>query len=58
MIGSVGAAQTDIDPTGKVLIRGEIWEARAADKIPANARVRVCQVEGLTLVVEPLAESR
>ena len=58
MVDSLGVAQTDIAASGTVLIRGEIWAARAAGKIPAGARVRVRQVDGLTLVVESAAESR
>jgi membrane-bound serine protease (ClpP class) len=58
MVDSQGVAQTDIAASGTVLIRGEIWAARAAGKIPAGARVRVRQIDGLTLVVESVAESR
>jgi membrane-bound serine protease (ClpP class) len=57
MIDSTGVAQTDLDPLGKVLIRGEIWDARATTRIPRGSSVRVRRVEGLTLEVEPAAES-
>jgi membrane-bound serine protease (ClpP class) len=52
MIGLVGVAQTDLDPAGEVLVRGELWKARTAERIPQGARVRVREIEGLTLVVE------
>jgi membrane-bound serine protease (ClpP class) len=58
MIGLVGVAQTDLDPAGKILVRGEIWGARAAQRIPQGARVRVREIEGLTLVVESAPETR
>jgi membrane-bound serine protease (ClpP class) len=58
MVDSVGLAQTDLDPEGKVLIRGELWQARAGQTIRRGARVRVLRVEGLTLRVEPESESR
>jgi membrane-bound serine protease (ClpP class) len=58
MIDSMGVAQTDLDPVGKILIRGEIWDARSAAKITRGTRVRVREIKGLTLVVEPVAESR
>jgi len=58
MIDSVGTAQTDLEPQGKIFVHGEIWEARASGKIAKGARVRVRHVDGLTLVVEPLTESR
>ena len=58
MINQVGVARTDLAPEGKVLVRGEIWEARAARPVASGARVRVRQVDGLKLVVEPEAESK
>jgi membrane-bound serine protease (ClpP class) len=58
MIDSVGVAQTDLEPTGKILVRGEIWDAHATTRIPKGSHVRVRQIDGLTLEVEPAAESR
>ena len=58
MINSVGVAQTDINPEGRVLIRGEVWRARAGQNILSGARVRVIALEGFTLRVEPESESR
>jgi membrane-bound serine protease (ClpP class) len=58
MIGSVGVAQTELAPAGKIFIHGEIWEARAAGTVAKGARVRVKEVRGLTLVVEREDESR
>jgi membrane-bound serine protease (ClpP class) len=58
MIDATGVAQTDLDPLGKVLIRGEIWDAHATTKIPRGSRIRVRKIAGLTLEVEPVAESR
>jgi membrane-bound serine protease (ClpP class) len=58
MIGTIGVAQSELNPSGQVLIRGEIWRASASAAIPAGTRVRVRQIDGLTLVVEPAGESR
>jgi membrane-bound serine protease (ClpP class) len=58
MIDSIGIAQTDLDPMGKVLVRGEIWDAHATTKIPRGSRIRVRKIAGLTLEVEPVGESR
>lgn len=58
MIGALGVARTDLAPVGKILIHGELWEARAAERIPQGTRVRVREMEGLTLVVEPATEPR
>lgn len=58
MVDSVGVAKTDLDPLGKVLVHGELWDARARQPIAKGTRVRVREVEGLTLVVEPAPERR
>jgi membrane-bound serine protease (ClpP class) len=58
MVGLAGVAHTDLDPAGKVLVRGELWEARAHERIPQGARVRVRDIEGLTLLVESAPETR
>jgi membrane-bound serine protease (ClpP class) len=58
MIGLLGVAYTDLDPVGKVLVRGELWTARAAVRIPRGAPVRVQEIEGLTLRVELAPETR
>jgi len=59
MVGAVGLAETDLQPlglSGKVFVHGELWEARARQPIAKGTRVRVREVEGLTLVVEPVPE--
>ncbi|MGO8786087.1 MAG: NfeD family protein [Terriglobia bacterium] len=58
MIGLRGVARTDLDPAGTVLVRGELWNARTSGRIPEGARVRVREIEGLTLVVESAPETR
>ncbi|HET7840155.1 MAG TPA: nodulation protein NfeD, partial [Terriglobia bacterium] len=58
MVDSVGIAQTALAPDGKVLVHGEIWEAHAASPVALGARVRVREVRGLTLWVEPERESQ
>jgi membrane-bound serine protease (ClpP class) len=58
MIGILGVAYTDLDPSGKVMVRGELWGARATQRIPQGASVRVRDIEGLTLQVESAQESR
>jgi membrane-bound serine protease (ClpP class) len=59
LIDSIGVARTDLEPEGKVLVHGELWEARAPQqKIARGTRVRVREVNGLTLVVEPLTGPR
>ncbi len=58
MVDSMGVAKTDLNPFGKVLVHGELWDARARQQIAAGTRVRVREVEGLTVVVEPAPERR
>ncbi|MGH9455233.1 MAG: NfeD family protein, partial [Terriglobia bacterium] len=60
LINSTGVARTDLAPLGKVLVHGEIWEARAAASVRAGERIRVRQMDGLTLLVElePEVDSR
>ncbi len=46
-----GIARTDLDPSGTVFVRGEYWNARAMETIPADSPVVVEAVEGLLLKV-------
>jgi membrane-bound serine protease (ClpP class) len=56
MIGEVGVVKMDLSPAGKVLVHGELWDARAPGNVPTGARVRVTKIQGLTLEVEPEKE--
>ena len=58
MVDSVGVVKSEINPTGQVLVRGEFWQARASSPIAPGTRVRVVKLDGLTLIVEPVSESR
>ena len=58
MVDSLGVAKTDLEPYGKVLVHGELWDARARQPIAKGTRVRVREIEGLTLIVEPVTEIR
>jgi membrane-bound serine protease (ClpP class) len=52
MIGEIGTARTTLAPEGKILVRGEYWDAVASAEVPAGASVRVKGVMGLKLIVE------
>jgi membrane-bound serine protease (ClpP class) len=54
MVGLSGVAVGPLDPSGKVLVRGEYWNARAPEHVDAGAPVRITGIQGLTLGVEPL----
>ena len=53
MIGEIGVARTELIPSGKVFVHGELWNATARHDLPQGARVRVSAVDGLHLLVEP-----
>ncbi len=55
LIGELGEAVVDVAPDGVVLLRGARWRARTnrATPIPAGQGVRVIEVDGLVLEVEP-----
>jgi len=53
MIGERGVARTALEPEGKIFVHGELWDAGCSTKLEAGARVRVVDVDGLTLRVEP-----
>ena len=52
MIGELGVARTAVEAQGKVVVRGELWNATSRTAIAEGARVRVRGVDGLTVVVE------
>ena len=54
LIGLVGEVKEDLSPEGMVLIKGEIWKAKAkGDKtIEEGKKVKVVDVRDLTLIVE------
>ncbi len=56
MIGEEGVAVTEVAPDGVVEVRGAPWRARTnrATPVPAGDPVRVIEVDGLLLEVEPL----
>ena len=54
IVGHEGTAHTPVSGTGTVVIDSELWSARAAaGRIPRNTPVRVVEMDGLTVVVEP-----
>lgn len=53
MIGGVGEVVEWGDDAGRIRIHGEIWQARSASKLQPGGHVRVNDLDGLTLVVEP-----
>jgi membrane-bound serine protease (ClpP class) len=56
MIGEVGIVITDVDPDGVVEIGAGRWRARTnrATPVLAGEQIRVAEIDGITLEVEPL----
>jgi len=58
MMDAEGVAVTDVDPVGKVLVKGEYWQATSVRPIKAGMPVRVISVDGLRLQVEARERDR
>lgn len=58
MVGAYGIARTDLAPEGKILVHGELWDARALEEIPAGSPVKVRDMDGFKLIVEPDQKSK
>jgi membrane-bound serine protease (ClpP class) len=54
LIGREAVVMTACQPRGQVRIGGEIWEARCAAGAVEGDAVRVLDLDGLTLIVEPV----
>lgn len=52
IVGELGVARTELAPSGKVFVHGELWNARSAQPIQRGTEVRVVSVAQLELVVE------
>jgi membrane-bound serine protease (ClpP class) len=57
LIGAVAAVEMALEPEGAVLVRGELWRARAraGRTIERGSRVRVVGASAHLLEVEPLS---
>jgi membrane-bound serine protease (ClpP class) len=58
LVGEIGEVKYDIAPgstRGKIFVHGEYWNAVADEPIAVGARVEVVRVDGLRLLVRPLA---
>jgi membrane-bound serine protease (ClpP class) len=57
IVGGVGTAMEDFAGSGKVWLEGEAWAARSSATLRKGQQVLVRDIDGLTLDVEPLANS-
>ncbi|MDH3337143.1 MAG: nodulation protein NfeD, partial [Gammaproteobacteria bacterium] len=56
IIGGVATAMADFSGEGNVWLEGEAWTARSTVPISKDQQVRVTDMDGLVVVVEPIAE--
>jgi membrane-bound serine protease (ClpP class) len=52
LIGAIGISKSLIDPSGKVFIHGEYWDAISDETIPEETRVEVIEVNDLEIKVK------
>lgn len=55
MIGARGEVVEPLRPSGRIRIKGELWQATSAAPADVGETVVVRRLEGLTLAVEPAA---
>jgi membrane-bound serine protease (ClpP class) len=53
LVGERAQVIEELAPDGRVRVHGEIWSARSPVRAAVGQAVRVAEVDGLTLVVEP-----
>ncbi len=55
LIGARGVVTEDLSPSGWIRVKGELWQARAVEDapVPGGSHVRVREVRGMTLLIEP-----
>ncbi len=53
MIDETGVAHTALNPSGKVFVHGEYWDAVASVPLEPGSPIRVVAIDGLVLKVEP-----
>ena len=59
MVGARGITQNRIAPSGFIHVRGELWKAEVWEggrPIEIGERVKVINIKGLTLIVQPVDE--
>jgi membrane-bound serine protease (ClpP class) len=54
MIGKRGVVIETLQPSGKIIVEGEIWNATSRDRtiIEKGRQVKVVGINGMTLIVE------
>ncbi len=58
-IGQIARVRQDLQPRGRVWFQGQPWTAvtRSGEFVPAGQDVRIVEIDGLILIVEPVGNS-
>jgi membrane-bound serine protease (ClpP class) len=54
IIGELGVARSDLVPSGKVFVHGELWNAHSMKPLRSGSQIRVTGIRQLELEVEPV----
>lgn len=58
MVGYIGEVTESLNPTGTILVQGEIWNAESlSGEIAKGEKVKVKELKNLKLYVEPIAKT-
>jgi len=52
LVGTLGEALSDLNPTGRVFVHGETWNATSTSPVVSGKQVKVMRVQGMMLEVE------
>ena len=52
LVGETGVARTDVAPSGKVFVHGELWDAISEEPLRAGEQVKVVALTDMTVKVE------
>jgi membrane-bound serine protease (ClpP class) len=58
LLGEIGEAKTDLNPTGKVFVHGEYWNAQGDEEIRVGEKVEVVAVDRMCLKVRRVSGSQ
>ncbi len=58
LLGEIGEVRVNLNPTGKIFVHGEYWNAEGEGEIPVGEKVRVVGFDGMRLKVKRLAENQ
>jgi membrane-bound serine protease (ClpP class) len=56
MLGEIGDVRAKLNPTGKVFVRGELWNAEADGEIDMGEKVEIVGYQGMNLKVRRLTK--